>query len=460
MKSAVETLGPTRARMTVEVPAEELKPSFDAAYKEIAKQVNIPGFRKGKVPPAVIDRQIGRGAVVDQAVNDALPKLYVQALQDNDLLPIGQPDIEVTKFDDDGGLEFTATLDVRPEIKVPAHDGLSVEVASAVVTDEDVNEQLEHLQGRFATYLEVERAAADGDDLLLDLTATQNGEPIEGGEATNQPYVVGSEMGLDGMAEAVTGLKAGEEADFTSVLVAGGMAGEEVSIRVKVNAVRERELPEIDDDFAQLASEFDTVTELREDIKTRLQGGKRLEQAAEARDAVLEKLLEQVEIPLPEELVDAELAGRKQELEQQIAMAGMTLEQFLDDQEQTVDEFEAELEKRVRDSIASQFLLDQLVKDGEIEVSQEELSQHLMRRSQQSGQNPQEFIQHMIEHNHLPDMAAEVARGKALASVVEAAQVKDAEGNPVDLANLKSDGSIGEPEDAEAPESDADSTDA
>jgi len=446
--------------MTVEVPAEELKPSFDAAYKEIAKQVNIPGFRKGKVPPAVIDRQIGRGAVVDQAVNDALPKLYVQALQDNDLLPIGQPDIEVTKFDDDGGLEFTATLDVRPEIKVPAHDGLSVEVASAVVTDEDVNEQLEHLQGRFATYLEVERAAADGDDLLLDLTATQNGESIEGGEATNQPYVVGSEMGLDGMAEAVTGLKAGEEADFTSVLVAGGMAGEEVSIHVKVNAVRERELPEVDDDFAQLASEFDTVAELREDIKTRLQGGKRLEQAAEARDAVLEKLLEQVEIPLPEDLVAAELNGRKQELEQQIAMAGMTLEQFLDDQEQTIDEFEAELEQRVRDSIASQFLLDQLVKDGEIEVSQEELSQHLMRRSQQSGQNPQEFIQHMIEHNHLPDMAAEVARGKALAAVVEAAQVKDAEGNPVDLANLKSDGSIAEPEDQAAAESDAESTEA
>lgn len=460
MKSAVETLGPTRAKMTVEVPAEELKPSFDAAYKEIAKQVNIPGFRKGKVPPAVIDRQIGRGAVVDQAVNDALPKLYVQALQDNDLLPIGQPDIEVTKFDDDGGLEFTATLDVRPEIKVPAHDGLSVEVASAVVTDEDVNEQLEHLQGRFATYLEVERAAADGDDLLLDLTATQNGESIEGGEATNQPYVVGSEMGLDGMAEAVTGLKAGEEADFTSVLVAGGMAGEEVSIHVKVNAVRERELPEVDDDFAQLASEFDTVAELREDIKTRLQGGKRLEQAAEARDAVLEKLLEQVEIPLPEDLVAAELNGRKQELEQQIAMAGMTLEQFLDDQEQTIDEFEAELEQRVRDSIASQFLLDQLVKDGEIEVSQEELSQHLMRRSQQSGQNPQEFIQHMIEHNHLPDMAAEVARGKALAAVVEAAQVKDAEGNPVDLANLKSDGSIAEPEDQAAAESDAESTEA
>jgi trigger factor len=373
-------------------------------------------------------------------------------LQENDLLPIGQPEIEVTKLDDDGALEFTATLDVRPEIKLPETTGISVEVANAVVTDDDVQEQLEHLQSRFATFKEVERAAEKDDDLLLDLVAAQNGEPVEGGEATNQPYVVGADLGLAGLEEAVTGLSAGEEADFTSTLVAGPMAGEEVEIHVKVNAVRERELPELDDEFAQLASEFDTVDELREDIQTRLQGGKRLEQAAEARDAVLEKLLEQVDIPLPEELVAAELNGRKQELEQQIAMAGMTMEQFLDDQKQTIDEFDGELEKRVRDSIASQFLLDQLVKDGEVEVSQEELSQHLMRRSQESGQNPQEFIQHMIEHNHLPDMAAEVARGKALAGVVESAEVKDADGNTVDLANLKSDGSIGEPEAAdEAP---------
>ncbi|HNO38987.1 MAG TPA: trigger factor [Marmoricola sp.] len=459
MKSAVETLGPTRAKLTVEVPAEDLKPNFDAAYKAIAKQVNIPGFRKGKVPPAVIDRQIGRGAVIDQAVNDALPQLYVQALQDNDLLPVGQPDIEVTRIDDDGALEFTATLDVRPEINLPDHQGIAVEVSNAVVTDEDVQEQIEHLQGRFATFQEVARAATEGDDLLLDLLATKDGEAVAGGEATNQPYVVGSDLGLDGLEDAVKGLRAGEEADFSSTLVAGDLAGQEVDIHVKVTAVRERELPEVDDDFAQLASEFDTVEELRADVRTRLEGGKRLEQAAEARDAVLEKLLDQVEIPLPEDLVNAELAGRKQELEQQIAMAGMTMEQFLDDQKQTVDEFEAELEKRVRDSIASQFLLDQLVKDGDIEVSQEELTQHLMRRSQQSGQNPQEFIQHMIEHNHLPDMAAEVARGKALASVVESAEVKDADGNLVDLANLKSDGTIGEPESAQDEDSDSDSAD-
>ena len=446
MKSAVETLSPTRAKMTVEVPAEDLKPSFDAAYKAIAKQVNIPGFRKGKVPPAVIDRQVGRGAVVDQAINEALPNLYVQALQDNDLLPIGQPEIEVTKLDEDGALEFTATVDVRPEIKVPAHDAMTVEVANAEVTEADVDEQLEHLRGRFATFKEVDRAAAADDDLLIDLLASQDGETVEGGEASNQSYVVGAGFGLDGLDEAVTGLKAGEEADFTSELAGGAMAGESVDIHVKVNAVRERELPEVDDEFAQLASEFDTVAELRADIETRLAGGKRLEQAAEARDAVLEQLLDEVEIPLPEELVSAELAGRKQELEQQVAMSGMTMEQFLDDQEQTIDEFDAELEKRVRDSIASQFLLDQLVKDGEIEASQEELTQHLMRRSQQSGQNPQEFIQHMIEHNHLPDMAAEVARGKALAAVVETVTVKDAAGNPVDLANLKADGSIGEPE--------------
>ena len=236
MKSAVETLSPTRAKMTVEVPAEDLKPSFDAAYKAIAKQVNIPGFRKGKVPPAVIDRQVGRGAVVDQAINEALPNLYVQALQDNDLLPIGQPEIEVTKLDEDGALEFTATVDVRPEIKVPAHDAMTVEVANAEVTEADVDEQLEHLRGRFATFKEVDRAAAADDDLLIDLLASQDGETVEGGEASNQSYVVGAGFGLDGLDEAVTGLKAGEEADFTSELAGGAMAGESVDIHVKVNA--------------------------------------------------------------------------------------------------------------------------------------------------------------------------------------------------------------------------------
>lgn len=447
MKSAVETLSPTRAKITVEVPFEELKPSLDAAYQSIAKQVNIPGFRKGKVPPPVIDRQVGRGAVLDQAINDALPQLYVQALQENDLQPLAQPEIDVTKLEDNTLFEFTAEVDVRPSIALPSYDGLSVEVDDVEVGDDDVQEQVEALRERFATLKDVDRAAADGDLVTISLEATTpEGEAIEGGQVSDYSYKVGSGDMLDGIDDALRGLSAGEEATFDSQLAGGDLAGQDVSVKVSVSAVKEQELPELDDDFAQTASEFDTVEELRADVSARLERGKRLEQAAAARDAVLEQLLDGAEVPLPETLVTEELAARRQEIEQQLAFAGMTMQSYLDSEEQTIDEFEAELEKRVRDAVASQFLLDEIAKNQEIGVEQEELQAHLMRRAQQSGQNPDEFIKHMLEHNHIPEMVSEVVRGKALASIVESATVTDRSGNAVDLKNLRPDGSLGEPE--------------
>jgi len=452
VKSAVETLSPTRAKITVEVPFEELKPSLDAAYQAIAKQINIPGFRKGKVPPPVIDRQVGRGAVLDEAINDALPKLYVQALQENDLQPLAQPEIDVTKLEDNSLFEFTAEVDVRPTIEVPSYDAISVQVDDVTVSDDDVDEQVESLRERFATLKDVDRPAQDGDVTTIDLKATRDGEAVEGGEVSGYSYKLGSGEMLEGIDEALRGLSAGEEKTFTSSLLGGDLAGEEVEVTVKLSAVKEQELPELDDDFAQTASEFDTVAELRDDVATRLERGKRLEQAAAARDAVLEQLLDSAEIPLPESVVTEELAGRRQEIEQQLLYAGMTMEQYLDNEKQTVDEFEAELEKRVRDAMASQFLLDEIAKAEEIGVEQDELSSHLMRRAQQSGQNPDEFIKHMVEHNHIPEMVAEVVRGKALARIVEGATVTDESGNAVDLKNLRPDGSIGDP-DAETAES-------
>ncbi|MDP9822333.1 trigger factor [Nocardioides massiliensis] len=450
MKSAVETVGPTRAKLTVEVDFEELKPSLDAAYKRIAQQITIPGFRRGKVPPAIIDRQVGRGAVLDEAINDALPRLYTEALRENELEPVAQPEIDITKLDDNKSLEFTAEVDVKPEVTVPDYTGLEVTVDDVVVTDEDVDTQVEALRERFASLTTVERAAGDDDFVTIDLLAKQDGEPVEGGEVSQMNYQVGKGGMIDGLDEALRGLSAGESATFTSQLVGGDLVGQDVEVEVTVTEVKEQELPELDDDFAQTASEFDTVAELREDVRVRLERGKRLEQAAVARDAALEKLLDQVEIPLPETMVTDELNARRQSIEQQLMFAGMTMEAYLDSEEQTIDEFEADLEKRVRDAVAAQFLLDAVAKKEEIGVDQQELSDHLMRRAQQSGQNPQEFINHMVEHNHLPDMVAEVLRGKALAVIVESAKVTDESGNEVDLKNLQPDGTIGEPVDETA----------
>jgi trigger factor len=443
-------LSPTRAKLTVEVPFEELKPSLDAAYKKIAQQINVPGFRRGKVPPMVIDRQVGRGAVLDEAINEALPKLYVEALQANELEPLAQPEIDITKFEDNESLEFTAEVDVRPEVQLPDYTGLEVTVDDIAVDDEDVEEQVQALRERFASLSEVERAAADGDFVVMDLVARKDGEVVEGAEVSGMSYQVGRGGMLDGLDETLTGMSAGDEATFTSQLVGGDQQGEDVEVEVRVTSVKEQELPVLDDDFAQTASEFDTVDELTEDIRARLSRSKRLEQAAAARDAVLERLLDMVDVPLPEGVVDSELAARREQIEQQLGYAGMSMEQYLDNEKQTVDEFEADLEKRVRDAVAAQFVLDQVAKSAEIGVNEGELQEHLMRRAQQSGQNPQEFMQHMIEHNHIPEMVSEVLRGKALATVVEAATVTDRSGNHVELKNLQPDGTIAEPTDEPA----------
>ncbi|MDQ6688639.1 MAG: trigger factor [Actinomycetota bacterium] len=459
MKSAVETLSPTRAKITVEVPFEELKPSLDAAYQAIAKQINIPGFRKGKVPPVVIDRQVGRGAVLDEAINDALPKLYVQALQEHDLTPLAQPEIEVTNFEDNDLLEFTAEVDVRPEVEVPSYADLAVQVDDVVVSEDDIEEQVNHLRERFATLNEVDRAAADGDLVTIDLSATNAGEAVEGGEISGYSYRVGSGDMLEGIDDALRGLKAGEETTFTSQLLGGDLSGQDVDVQVSVGAVKEQELPALDDYFAQLASEFDSVEELRDDVRTRLERAKRIEQAAAARDAVLEDLIARAEIPLPEALVASEVTARRQEIEQQLESAGTSMEQYLDTEKLTGDEFEADLEERVREALSAQFLLDQIAKTEKVGVDQGELSEHLFRRAQQSGQNPDEFVKHMVEHNHIPEMVGEVVRGKALALLVESAEVTDRSGNHVELANLLPDGSIGTAETAPNQTQDAASAD-
>ncbi|NYI76141.1 trigger factor [Nocardioides panzhihuensis] len=459
MKSAVETLSPTRAKLTVEVPFEELKPSLDAAYKQIAKQINVPGFRRGKVPPQVIDKQVGRGAVLSEAVNNVLPQMYFEALQENSLEPLAQPEIEVTKLEDNEALEFTAEVDVKPEITLPDYEGIEAKVEDIELTDADVEEQIQAMRERFGTLKDIERPAADGDFVVIDLKATQDGEDVDGAEAVGMSYQVGKGGMLDGLDEALTGLSAGESADFKSTLVGGELVGQEVDVNVTVNQVQEQELPEYDDEFAQLASEFDTVKELEEDVRGRLGNGKRLEQAAAARDAVLEALLEKVEIPLPETLVADELNARREGIEQQLGFAGLTFEKYLEDEEQTIEEFEADLERRVRDAVAAQLILDQIAKEKEIGVEQQELTEHMMRRAQQSGQDPQEFVNHMLEHNHVPELVQEILRGKALAQLVEAATVVDESGSHVELKNLRPDGTIGEPE-AEGADEDVESDEA
>ncbi|MER7685952.1 trigger factor [Streptomyces sp. NPDC097610] len=434
MKSAVENLNPTRVRLTVEVPFEELKDSLDAAYKKINQQVTVKGFRKGKIPARVIDQRFGRGAVLEEAVNDALPKFYTEAVNEAELNVLGQPEVDITELKDGETLNFTAEVDVRPTIEIPDYSGIEVEVDAVEVDDEDVEKAVEELRERFASTSPVERAAQDGDVVTIDLEAKVDGEVLEDGVASDVSYTIGSGELLDGIDEAVKGLEAGGEATFASELKGGSAAGKEAEVTVKVTQVAARELPELDDDFAQLASEFDTLDELKADSRKRLENMKQYDQATQAQERVLEKLLELVEVPVPEKLLEDEINTRKHNLEHhQLGQMGLDLAKYLEIQGKTEEEFDAETKEAAVKGIKTQFVLDELVNKEKLNVNQEELTEHLMRRAASSGMSPDQFAQAVVEGGQVPMLVGEVARGKALAVVVEAATVKDTNGEVVDL---------------------------
>ena len=455
MKTDLETLNPTRVKLTVEVPFEELKPSLDAAYRRIGGQVSIPGFRKGKVPPRVIDQRVGRGAVLEEAVNDALPKLYGQAVEEHDVHVLGQPEVDITTLEDGQVLTFTAEVDVRPEFELPEYDGLAVTVDDAEVTDADVDEQLDGLRERFATLTGVDRPAADGDFISMDLSGAVDGEPVDDLSAKGLSYQVGQGSLLEALDEAVTGLSAGESRDFTTTLVGGGRAGQEAVVTVEVTAVKERELPELDDDFAQLASEFDTIEELRADVRGRVERMKQLEQGVQARDRVLEALLAAVDIPLPENVIKAEIDSRNHNLAHQLEAAGMTREDFLAAEGQSGEEFDADIDKRTREALTSQFVLDKVVEKEKLSVNEAELTQHILRTASRYGMGPDQFAQQVVQAGQVPMLVTEVVRGKALALVLERAVVTDASGRPVDLEALREDGPADAAPPADGAEDDA-----
>jgi trigger factor len=446
VKSAVETLNPTRVKLTVEVPYDELKPSLDAAYKKIAGQITIPGFRRGKVPAPIIDQRVGRGVVVDQAVNSALQQWYLQALAENSIPPLGQPEIDVKEFEDGRDFSFTVELDVKPKVELPRYDGIEATVDDIEVTEEDVDDEIAVLQRRFGTLTTVDRAAADGDFVTINLSASKDGSVIDEAQTSDLSYQVGRGTMLDGLDEALVGMTADDSTTFESRLVGGGMKGDEVDVEVTVTQVKEQELPELDDDFAQQASEFDTLDDLRDDLRARLTLIRLLEQASAARDAILERLVSAVDVPLPDAAVADEVRSRRQSIEEQLAYSDLSLDEYLESNDQTPEEFEAELESDARQSMIGQFLLDDIAEAESISVDQPEMTQQLLRRAQQSGVDPNEYVKHAMEHGHISEIVGEVRRAKALAHIMETAKVTDASGNVVELKTLQPDGSYAEPD--------------
>ena len=458
MKSTAENLSPTRIRLSVEVPFEEVQPSLDAAYKKIASQLRVPGFRPGKVPARVIDQRIGRTAVLDEAVNDVVPKKYVEAAREHEVKALGQPDIEVTNLDDHESLSFTADVDVRPEITLPDFDGLTVTVDDAVVTDDDVDTQLNTLRERFGSLKGVDRAVGSGDYVSLDLQAEIDGTEIEAGTANGISYEVGSGDLIDGLDDAITGKTAGDSATFTATLRQGDRSGDEAQITAKVNSVKEKELPALDDEFAQLASEFDTIDELKADLRTRLESVRKLEQGGQARDRVVEQLIDAVDFPLPESPVQAEVDAREHEIVHTLNHDDALFERYLAAQGTSREEHAAELREAAEKAVRAQFVLDAIADSTNVEVGDAELTEYLVRQASRYEMAPQEFATQVMQSGNLPALVADVRRNKALAGLLEAAVVTDASGNTVDLSALGSESiatlAAGADEDDEEPDVD------
>ena len=453
MKSTVEHLSPTRVKLAVEVPFDELKPNFDRAYKKIAQQVRIPGFRPGKAPARILDQRLGRGVVLEEVVNEAVPAKYGEAVEEAEVQPLGQPDIEVTEIGDGDKLAFTAEVDIRPEITVPDYSSISVSVDAAEVTDDDVDEQLTGLQARFGTLTGVERPAKSGDFVVIDLSATVDGEAVEEAQTSGLSYQVGQGGLIDGIDDAITGLSAGESATFPTTLVAGEYKDREAEVTVTVTAVKERELPAADDEFAQLASEFDTLEELTADLRTRLDRVRQMEQLTEARDKVLDALVAKTEIPLPEGILKQEIDSRVHDAIHPFDHDEAKFAEFLEENGKTREEFDSEAREDAEKSVRVRLVLDKLADDQEVTVSQDELTERIVFQAQQYQMPPEEFVKRIQEAGQLGAIYADVRRSKALIAAVRAATVTDASGTALHMAELLGDD---EPEQAdEAPEKSA-----
>jgi trigger factor len=441
LSSTVEQLNPTRVKLTVVIPFADLTPALTKAYRQIASQVTIPGFRKGHVPPAIIDQRVGRMAVLSEAINEVLPDHYGRAVAEHELAVIGQPQVDLTRLEDGEEVEFTAEVDVRPEFDLPDFSDVTVTVPTTEVSDEAVQERVDLLRERFAETHEVDRPAQEGDSVTMSLVGRQNGEDLADATADDVPYVIGSGGMIDGLDEAVTGLSAGESATFETELVGGEHEGEKAEVTVTVSKVDERVLPEVDDDFAQLASSFDTAEEMMADLREGMERGARLNQLTKARDEVLDAGLEKADFPLPEDLVASEIQARKDQVNEQLGRIGMTVERYLDEvgdgeDSSTPEEFWENIEKAALKAIRSQMLLSAMADGYSVQISNEDLTSLILQKAQRSGSTPEQEINHMREHNHLPEWTAEIRHSKALDQAVRQATVVDEAGDPVDLSEF------------------------
>jgi len=455
--STVEQINPTRAKITIEMPFAELEPALQDAYQQIAGQVNLPGFRKGKVPPKLIDQRFGRGVVLQEAINAVIPDAYAKAIEEHKLAPLGQPEIDIQELADGEKVVFTAELDVRPDFKIADPAKVKVQVPNARAIDEAMDDQTLRLRESFATFNPLERGAQDGDVAEFDIVATKDGKSLDDADAKGMRYKVGTGGMLEGLDEALAGLQVGESKAFKSTLIGGKHKGVEADIEVTLTGLSEEVLPDLDDDFAQMISRFDTLDELLADLREAMGRAAEFEQFDNARELVLAELIKQTEFELPEKLIEAQVEGARDSVNQQLAQRGLTLDDYLaesDEEAETAEEFWELLETNTVEGLRARILLEKYADDKEIGIEQDDFFNLLNQKAQQAGTSPEQEMQHMLEHGHQAEWFGEIRRGKALEQLVLAATITDEDGKVLEFPELRRAGDATDTDSAETPAAD------
>lgn len=431
MKTSIETIDPVQVKLTVEVEPKRVKQAFDRAARELAKQVDIPGFRKGKVPRRLLEQRFGAGVIAQTAMEDALSSYYAEAVQAEDLQPIAQPEVDVETFDETEGCVFTATVEVRPDFDPPDHTGIGVSFPEWDVDDDEVDQQLASMRERFAEVDEVERPAKVGDLVTLDLEVEVDGAKLEDATVDDALYEVGSEGVTPQLDEEVVGKEAGDTFTYEDVLPEEypEHGGEQATFHVSVKDVREKTLPALDDDFATSASEFDTIAELRADLQRSLTRRKVEQAQHELRGRILEAYLARVDVPLPPAMVEQEAANRLHEVEHQAERFGMSVEDLLAAQGLSAEEHAEQARTQATGSVKAQLVLDTLATKIEPDLAPADIDREIVRHAQANGVAPDEIARIIQEQGSLPALIGDIVRRKTIDAIVAAA---DIDGGPSD----------------------------
>jgi trigger factor len=461
VKTSVETLDPVKVKLTVEVEPKRVKQAFDKATRELAKQVTIPGFRPGKAPRRLLEQRFGQGAIAQTAMEASLSDYYMEAVQAEDVTPVGQPEVDVETFTEADGCTFTATVEVRPDFELPDHTGVSVRFPEWDVDDAQIDEQLEQMRERFAEVEVVDRPAGAGDLVTIDLAVEVDGEELESAKVEDALYEVGSAGVTPKLDEEIVGKVAGDEFTYEDPLPEEypEHGGADATFRITVKDVREKELPELDDDFATTASEFDTIQELRADLRGALLRRSIQQAQHDLRGTILEAYLDTVEVPLPPSMIDADAEQKVHQLQHQAEQFGATLDQLLEMQETSLEEFEANAREQAEGTVKAQLVLDQLAVDLDAPVESADIDREIVRHAQTNEMPPQEVARIIQQQGSLPALIGDILRRKAIDAIVAGADIDGAPADDVldEVGLERVDGVIREkgPEVTEIPASDA-----